>query len=386
MKFFNNNSAPVLLVSAITLLIACGKLISPDPPDEKVLVNNDVTLLNSHLQAGAAKSLPLSQAGENAADFDFLLHATVAPLQYGDKILHAVHVTLNGDFAYVAYATPENEYFGGIEIINIKDVSRPKILSQMIFTEADITIVLRAGNRIFIGGAADSDKIDNISSPAVFGIIELHAGLLSGDYKIFDLPSFNANDIVIVEQTALVTSGTTGGGLTIFDLNTRQHAFTPISGAKALEVTTDGIYIMEGTGVNLHVYSPVDTSFIETIPLGCANMYQSKAETEVQDNVLFFSSGSCGMRAIDLLTREMKYAYKIPNGGHCNGVSVNDDLVFLANDTSGLAVLQIEEDGLAELGFLRFDAPVNYVISHDNKLFVAAAKAGLKIIEIQTMQ
>ncbi|KAA3618575.1 MAG: hypothetical protein DWQ05_06340 [Calditrichaeota bacterium] len=371
-----------VLITGLALLNSCGKVVSPEHIDEKVEVNNNIGQLNAHLQKVDAVQLPFKAVSKNSSELNFLLHADVAPLQWGDKILHAVHVTLNGDFAYVAYATPQQEYVGGVEIINIAEVSQPKILSRMIFTEADITIVMQSENRVFVGGAANSDKIDNISSPAVFAIVELDAGLLTGNYEIFDLPSYNANDIVIVDQTALITTGTTNGGLAIFDLHNKKHAFTPVNGAKALEVSRDGIYVMEGTGTKLHSFSTLDTAFMETISLGCDNMFQSKAETDLKGDILFFSSGACGLKAIDLQTKEICYEYAIPGGGHCNGVSVNDSLVFLANDTSGLAVLKIDAEGLELLGSISFGASVNYVISRGNKLFVAAAEEGLKIIEI----
>ncbi|MCA9734344.1 MAG: hypothetical protein H6696_17155 [Deferribacteres bacterium] len=377
-------NAYLVLISLTGLMVysACTKVTSPDEATIDVQLNNNSQELNLHVLQGESKKLAFTGTTEINSAYEFVLHATVSPLVWGDKVLHAVHVTLEGDYAYVAYATPENEYFGGIEIIEISDVSQPKILSQMIFTHSDITIALKSGNRLLLGGSANSDKLAQITSPAVFTIVELHDGLMSGDFEIFDLPSYNANDIMIIGESALVTTGTTGGGLAVFDLNTWDYGFIPIEGAKAIEVTPNGIYVMEGTGTNLHVYSALDTSFIETIPLGCPNIFQSKAETDVKDDLLFFSSGSCGMKAINTVSGEIIYDYPIPGGGHCNGVSVNNNLVFLANDTSGLALLEIDGGNLHPMGTLSFGASVNYVISQDNKLFVAAAEAGLKIIEI----
>ncbi|KAA3662216.1 MAG: hypothetical protein DWQ10_02920 [Calditrichaeota bacterium] len=372
----------LITLTGLMAYTACTKVTAPDEATVDAQLNNNPEELNLHVLQGTPQKLSFAGAAKVNAAYAFFLHATVAPLEWGDKVLHAVHVTLEGNYAYVAYATPENEYFGGIEIIEISDVSQPKILSRMIFTHSDITIALKSGNRLLLGGSANSDKLSQIASPAVFTLVELHDGLMSGDFEIFDLPSYNANDIMVIGESALVTTGTTGGGLSVFDLNTRDYGFIPIEGAKAIEVTPNGIFVMEGTGTNLHVYSALDTSFINTIPLGCPNMFQSKAETDVQNDLLFFSSGSCGMKAISTIDNTIVHDYPIPGGGHCNGVSVNNDLIFLANDTSGLALLQIDGGNLEPMGTLSFGASVNYVISRDNKLFVAAAEKGLKIIEI----
>ncbi len=330
---------------------------------------------------------PLEASPGKAPGIKIKLRATVLPPEVDGVNLHANHVTVDEDYAYVSYHTKGEKYCGGIEIINIADIKHPQIISQGIFNDTDATIAVRSDNKIFLGEATDSDSNESFDSPAALEVITLSDGKLTIDTQRLDISSYNANDILLFGSKVCVTTGTTGGALTIVDGDDFSvEKVIPLEGAKAIDSTEDTIIVMEGTGAKLHLYD-YEYELIKEIDLGLESNYQAKAEIDILDDRVYLSAWDAGMQVFDLNSEEIVNSVLVQNDGVCNAVSVDGNYAFMANATEGVYVVEITSQDLEVVGSIKFKAKenfenANFVAVNNNKLFVATT-GGLMIFEIE---
>ena len=67
--------------------------------------------------------------------------ANVEPVTQNGVKLSASHMVIDGTYAYVTYNTYGNRYGGAVQIIDLVDASKPKIVSQLLFPESDINAI-----------------------------------------------------------------------------------------------------------------------------------------------------------------------------------------------------------------------------------------------------
>ncbi|MFQ5638299.1 MAG: hypothetical protein ACE5IR_09945 [bacterium] len=373
------------------LISACGNQVINPADQSRIEINNDEKKLNNRVkyfddEAIHLYSLDLSTNLDHVAKkhgFAIKLRAEVEPPEVNGFVVHASHVTLDNRRAYVSYSTVNTDYRGGVEIFDILRLNRPRILSQALFLDTDVSIAARFEGKLYLGGATDSHHSSNFRSPACLEVITLRNSVLTDESQRADLPSFNANDIACFDSTIFVTSGTTDGALSLFDLHSLNLSEQiKIPGAKAVAAHKNYIVVMEGTGTNLHLFNRSDRSFFKTIPIGCPNFFQSKAEIEIVENRVFLSAGECGVKVVDLNKETIESGIPAPEGGQTNAVSVDGDLMFMANGKNGLVMAKIKRSGFEILGRAKFAGSTNFVLARDNHVFVANGRGGLKILEI----
>ena len=83
------------------------------------------------------------------------------------------------------------------------------------------------------------------------------------------------------------------------------------------------------------------------------------------------------------LKKDTLKGFPAPEGGHCNAISINLELAFMANGSDGLSVLFITENGFEEIGSVKFAGSTNFVATLDDLLFVANGSGGLKVLRIE---
>jgi hypothetical protein len=312
------------------------------------------------------------------------LRAKISLPDFEGENLHANHVTVNEDYAYVSYSTVNETYRGGVEVIDIEDIRHPRIKSRLLYRDTDVTIARKAGARLFIGGAIDSDNSRDFETPALLEVIELEGRKVTGRSRQYDLPSFNANDILVDENKIYVTSGSSEGTLSVFsssDLSLIGSVSLP--GAKAITKYSGELLVMEGTGTGLYYIDPQTRSIGRSVALGCPNYFQAKAELAISGMRLYASAWDCGLLVVDLESGVVVDQVELPAGVYCNSVSIVDDRwVFLANGNDGLWLLEIKEDGLRKIGRVRMEGSTNYITVSGNKLLIANGKAGVLMVEI----
>lgn len=381
----------VILSSAALL----GCLQQPTEPNvfdaDRIKLNNNEEDLNRRVTYFEDKDVPIFELDSGkilthisgGREFTLKLRAEIEPPKSGAFDLHANHVTLNGHYAYVSYSTQYNQFSGGVEIYDISDRRRPRIISQAMLPDTDVSIAVASDGKLYLGEATDSDHDSRFDSPACLEVIELQNGVLTGSSRRIDLPSHNANDVRIFDNSVFVTSGTTNGTLSILDQNSLNISEQiKIEGVKAIGRNENYIIAMEGTGAKLHLFDRQSHIFLKSIELGCTNFFQAKAEIDIVGDLAYLSAYECGMKVVDLNSATVVGGIPAVMGGICNGVSVSGDYIFLANGSNGLLVAEITETGFDLIGRAIFYGSTNFVAIQGNQIFVANGKGGLVYIEV----
>ncbi len=383
----------LLLVVAI-ILAGCGRgdLVGPGNED-RIVVSNDEEELNKRITYFVdeqSPNQPKSQVGKfsyqslSSQEPQLKLRAEVAAPVVNGHTLHASHLTFDQRRTYVAFHTVNSAYRGAIEIYDVQNIAQPRILSQALFKDTDITIAAKQDGKLFVAEATDSEHSSQFDSPACLEIIELQNGALTNKSERYDLPSFNANDVACFDSTIFVTTGTTGGTLSFFSNHSMElvHQIR-MDRAKAVAKSNNYIVLLEGTGTRLHLYRRKTWQFEKTIEVGCENFFQAKSELDVVDNVAYLSGPTCGLMIVDLKSGKVTNALRPSGTGRTNAISVTEDgLVFVANGSAGLLMGKISGTDVQVIGSAQFDGSTNYVAARGNNVFVANGVGGLKILEI----
>jgi len=386
-----NFARTISLIGFTILSTVCGKQVLDPFEAERIVLENDHEILNGRIKY-FNQEVPLDSsssfsktASSKRPHTKLILLAEIEPPEIDGHKLQANHVTLSNDYAYVSYSTRNNEFRGGVEIFDLKTADRPVSRSLILFRDTDLSMAIEWDGRLYMGGATDSDHNSNFKSPAVLEVITLDDYRLTDISERVDLPSFNANDLACFDDAIFVTTGTTDGTLSIFDQHENGLILSKeikINAAKAIDKNKEYFVVMEGTGTNLHLFDRPSREFLKTIPLGCPNFYKAKAEIQVVRNRIYLSAWDCGVMMYDLKKETLK-GFPAPEGGHCNAISVNLELAFMANGSDGLSVLFFSENGFEEIGSTKFSGSTNFVATDGDLLFVANGSGGLKVLRIE---
>jgi hypothetical protein len=121
---------------------------------------------------------------------------------------------------------------------------------------------------------------------------------------------------------------------------------------------------------------------------------EAKSIVRLRGDLAFVAAGTGGMEVYNILTGEKVASLprpSIPQDAEfplnyvTNGVSVNNDLVLVANGGSGIHIALLDDGGeLCSIGKFMFEngSSANFIEASDNKIFVATGLGGLKILEI----
>lgn len=322
-------------------------------------------------------------------NYAFILRAEVEPPVYQHRSLRASHVNISGNRAFVAYNTEGEMYLGGIDLFDISNVQSPALLAQVIVDGADFSAVTYYNNKIYLAGARTLHEGDTLRSPAIVEILEVENDQIVGEPVLLDIPGFTATDVKVHGNKLYVTSGT-NGGLSIYDLNTLALLeFKPIDDARSLAFDQDKFVLMQGTPARITTYNHASDVQINAYTPGGAEIPESKSMVDMKDNLIYVPAGREGLKIVHSNTGEHKLVVPLPTMEDIepefvvtNGISINNDKVFVANGAAGLYVAEQQEENITLLGSVNFKASVNYVESKENIVFVATGTGGLKIMEI----
>lgn len=310
--------------------------------------------------------------------------------------MQATHVVLTGDYAYVTYNVAGSTYLGGVQNKNF-----PTLLSQAIFTNTDVSAVTYDNGKLYL---AEATSDTNFLYPAVIEEIVLQSNTISLNTRRKGISSFVATDIKAYGGKLFASSGSGGpavGELTVLDAATLNEITSyQFLDARAVNVYSNLITIMQATPARLRVYDGTTNAFVKSITVGGANIADSKSTANVVLSRAFVAAGDEGMKVVSLTTDAVVdsipraiVAGLDPSLTVTNAVSVNNDLVFLANGEAGVYVAQAAinlettsagNTNLVLLGKMQFGAQqsANFVASSGDILFIAGGLGGLKIVEV----
>lgn len=400
------------LFIALLFLYSCEKERGSDDSivgDEigNLIVNNDKVSLNQRISSRSEvmRVSPVAQSGLKSAtemervdltkNYTFKLVAEVAPPEYNGFTLQATHVKIIDHYAFVTYNTKGDKYLGGLEIFDVSDVTSPQIIWHAVFPNADVSAVDYYNNKLYIVGATNPDeKGYDMTSPAFLEVLSLNdAHSIQQVDSIVDISSYVGTGVGVCSSGVFTTSGS-NGGVSFFNHELKRIYENTMSDARDLALTCTDLFVLQGQPGIVNHYALADNVLVSSLVV--ANNLQSEAKSGIAatDKYIFAALNYEGMSVYNANgTLKQKIAAPVtpegkdPENFVTNSVSVNNDLVLMANGEAGIYIggmIESKDDEIVLLGSVTFgeSQSSNYVESKDNVIFVATGTGGLKILAI----
>lgn len=362
--------------------------------DNTIVINNDIISLSKRLDytnsgvlsittASTGKLLKSTQSS-STSDLPLVQIAEVnPPIDSNGNTLQANHVAVNGNYAYVAYTMSGETYSGAIDVIDVTDPYKPKLITSALIANTDITSLTYSNGSLIIGAATDIDKNPALTSPSIIITVQLNSGLLTDKYTITDLEGKVTTD---VESNSTSYFATTGDMGSLFKINSSTKAVSAkaaLEDLRSVAISGDKIVTLSGTkGVNIYNESTLalQKSFTTSTDVSGA-----KRTMDFDGTKLLVSEGYNGLGVYDINSGSKLQTIALASAGEdnvTNAVSVNDGYAFLANGAAGLNVYKTGSQ-LSLLGTVNIVGSSNYVKSSGDFIYVASGKGGLKIIKME---
>jgi hypothetical protein len=351
---------------------------------------------------------------------NFMLQSALTSPVVNGEVLSASYVKVfkvNSEVrAYVTYNLSGAAHGGALVVLDLTDSENPTILKEILFNDIDINVceVYHAGKLLWLGGSS-------FKKGAVIIPVELdnkgNVVANSGNSLTLDIITLknvaSVNGIKEAGDWIMVTAGNSGGGT--FALNFkkgyRDDGTDYFSNAKfsATNGYTMGkfhVSLEGGEDAKLHVYriGVDDTENEAVVPIGSlyhnagneADKYSGKATCYMEDDsrYCYVSMGANGFVAVDIFEKVvvLQSSPKLLKHGNTNGISVDDEYIYLANGADGLVVCKKptitygEDPAIVEPLYVWDeeieDASANFVTVQGEYIFVAkGTQGGLKIIK-----
>jgi hypothetical protein len=396
----------------------CSDVTAPgDQSNERIAIVNDEAALTSRVtyyddevpitSAGVGYpslhvvGAPGSLAPAAPAAFRLRLKAEVAPPSIDGQVLQATSVAIVGKRAVVSYNMRGEPYLGAIDVFDISNRNRPVLRSQALFRNSDINAVTTFGNFVV---AAEATGDEGFESPAVVEVMFLLGNylVLNGNWRS-SLSSYAATSVAGAASRAYATSGD-DGALFVFDPNSSLLIDTiPLHDARWVAAGEGKVVVAQGTPGQISVFDESDMELLGTFPFPGADIAESKSTAELAGGKAFIAAGSGGVQILSTGTGAVVGSVPRPDPAVLgldpavvvtNAVSVDDDLLFIANGEAGVYVAQGRRDfrdtgsetsqQITMLGRLQFGSlqSVNHVAFRDDYLMIAAGLGGLKVVKI----
>ncbi|MCI9845651.1 hypothetical protein [Flavobacterium pectinovorum] len=378
---------------AMSLLIGCDN--NDDNNNQSInsiSINSDQTSLNTRLDYTNSGVISIENntttgkisSTNTAATLPLVQIAEInPPVDKNGRTLQASHVTVNGNYAYVSYVMRGDVYSGAIDVIDVSDPYKPKLVTSALIANTDITSLTYSNGNLIIGAAKDIDTDPLLVNPSIVINMELSSGLLTDKIKINYLESRVTTDVAANASSYFAVTGDTGS---LFKLNSSTRVITAkvaVADLRSVALSSDKVITLSGTkGVNVYNQSnlALQKNFSTTTDVSGA-----KRTMEVDGTKLLVSEGYNGLGVYDINSGSKLQTINITTAGEdnvTNAVSVNEGYAFVANGAAGLNVYQTGSQ-LSLLGTLGISGSSNYVKSSGNYIYVASGTGGLKIIKME---
>lgn len=382
----------LLLFLAFGVLAACDT-DSDDP--QSILISTDSEALSSRISLDGAgvvslidPNAPAGRIQETSSDLPLILISQVPGPEYGGQRLRATHVDIDGDYAYVGYNLEGEKYLGAVEIFNISDAYKPKIVSQAIFTDAEVSALEFSNGTLYLAMAVDVDGSQPVSSPANLATVAVSGGNFTSAFNFTSVPGFVANDVARTQNSTAITSGNPG----ILGLVDGAGALTnqvEMQDLRGVAFGDNRLAVLSGVN-GASILNPDNLTTVASIPLEQANP-EAKRTIAINNNRVYIAEGSngAGIYRLDNGASLAKLPVPInpedtdPGDVVTNAVSVDNSLLFMANGAAGVSISDVTNiDAIKSYGILDLDGSSNFVRNEENFVFVATGTGGLQILKI----
>ena len=369
-----------------------------DKKGPEVVLNNNESVLNARVSYPNT-SVSLMSVGtkgvefrEDFSQYNLQLVAEVAAPTHQGKTLQATHIDFSGNKVYVSYNTRGETYLGGVDVFDVSNEAQPRLISQAIMPNTDISSVVFNNNFVYLASATDVDKDASLTAPAVLDRIALSNGVLTGTSGRVQLKGFVGKNILAKNNKIYVVSSTQGGLSVVNPTDFKEEKSLAITGSTALASNASGsnIFVLKDKPGQILGLNASDLSVAKTINLA-ADLPETASHLETINDNFLHAAGRAGLNylsstgaLIDNIPVPV-IAGVDPEDIVTNNVSINNNLIYIANGAAGLYVAKLEGSTLVLLGKASLGASTNYVKSSGNLIFVATGTGGLKILKMNAI-
>lgn len=372
---------------------------------EEVFVNNSIDQLNQRMLY-VHEPVFSTKTNRSVENYYWYYVAEVAAPTFNGEVLSATHVDIIDDKAYVSYNVQGDVYTGGVDVIDLENPAYPSILTQLLFTGNDANAVVAD-----VDGSDDNRDVylalSSFKKGAVLRKLTTQGGQFTGGFTDLSLSksiegvSASANGITCSDDYIYVTSGQSKGGVFQVDkenfstLNVDEFQAAKYAVTNGTNIGAKQITLSTGDEAKLHIYN-VGPSFEKQI-FDIGSIYHQSVEEpykgksamhiDPQSSHCFVSMGVNGMKAFDIFSGDVVFTSPADmlTNGNTNGLTKDDQFVYLANGADGLFIGRIPE-GSGEITPVQvWDmdesvASANLVKASEDWLFVAKGGGGFKIL------
>ena len=370
--------------------------------EARVQISNEAIILSD-------TSLSRSECQQYAA---WTKTAEVTTLNYNNDKMSTTHVALSGDLALVSYHIRGGTHVGAVEIIDLKDPAKPKIKSQAVFYQADVNALAIEKNpngnitKVWValsdsknGAVLGELRIKNKKFENYFAELKLAYELNGSEI------SSSANDVTEAGDYLYVTTGSKEGGVFCVDkddftvLGYKQfpnakgvasNGDIPTQSKVAAIQTngTPGIHTDVVGGFNFDNFFSINAISHQNVDQEFSGKTTATFSTQ-GSNYLMVTNGRDGITGYDITNGETVFSSPVDliKNGNANGISSDDEYLYVACGADGLAIFPILANGLPDESSVYLwdldepDASANYVASNEGWVFIAKGAGGFKILK-----
>jgi hypothetical protein len=361
-----------------------------------IVINDNQAVLNQRLDLTGSGVIAIVSAstGRNLTAESSQLPLTQiaefnAPKDSKGNTLQASHVAVNGNYAYVSYTSQGDDYSGAVDMIDVSDPYKPKLVMTALIPDTDITSLVYTNGKLIIGGATNADKNPALKSPAIVMNMQLtSSGTFTTGYNLSDIASYVTTDVAANNTNYFAVSGNTGS-LFKFDNTTNEVVNSKaIEDLRSVAVSNDKIVTLSGRkGIN--IYNASNLELIKSFTSWTDDAEGAKRTIDFIGDKILVSEGYQGLGVYNLTTGARVQSISLEPADTAelddvvtNAVSVNGDYVFVANGGNGLNVYKTGNQ-LTLMGTVGINGSANYVKTSGDFIYVASGKGGLKIIKME---
>lgn len=391
------------LIIATVVFTACQDDMVPDleSGSGRLKISNDALALSERVnyKNQNVNVLPISEissvrsevAGQTFESEDYTLVAEIeSPVINGEKT-SATHIKIIGDKAYITYHINGSTYGGGFDIIDLSNSDNIRVTGSAQFNDTDFNAldidITNGATYAYLAGANGKG--------AYIEKIRIDNGLIIDDTDSLQLEGFNTNGIAVSKHQLYVTvGGSSNSGYYALDIRNANKMWQ-VNEYKAADYAKDVALVSTDLNSQLVFLSAgsayIDVSQVTSKGLGNfrniqaeeINIKDGKNTIALDGQYIYAAMGDQGFQIYHEVFHS--YLFKIPTnqmgGGLTNGVSVDDENIYIANGSGGVYIAKKPNGTSFGLtGLLNMEGSANYVASDNDYLLVANGIGGVKIL------
>ncbi len=347
------------------------------------------------------------------SDYYWLHVGEVEPYVLNGVSLSATHIAFLDDKAYITYHKRGIDHLGALEVVDLSNPNNPKVTFRGYLSSADI-------NAVEVGKLPGSDDVkiwlslSDSKKGAVLGEVTMAGGTTYSGFQIINLSNFidggissSANSVTYSGDYLYVSSGKTHGGAYCINAETLEViGSVEFENGKYMDVNgtpdnaTKVVSLQTGANSSIRVEDIGSFHFSNEFYVG--EILHQNVDTDSRgkstlhfvnndpDNV-YVTKGKNGLASYNIHTGAETWSSSsdMLSTGNTNGVTSDNEFIYVANGADGLAVFSKPEiPGIdPELVFTwdmnEQESPANFIEVDGSTewILIAKGQGGTKILK-----